>query len=34
MLLAADIPFLQRPMARFANWCLGLVERVRRRRSG
>lgn len=34
MLLAADIPFLQRPMARFANWCLGLIERFRRRRSG
>ncbi|KRE15612.1 hypothetical protein ASE66_12230 [Bosea sp. Root483D1] len=34
MLLAADIPFLQRPMARFATWCLGLIERFRRRRSG
>jgi hypothetical protein len=34
MLLAADIPFLQRPMARFATWCLGLLERFRRRRSG
>ena len=33
MLLAADIPFLQRPMARFATWCLGLLERFRRRRS-
>ncbi|SEM37959.1 hypothetical protein SAMN04515666_110205 [Bosea lupini] len=32
MLLAADIPPLQRPMARFAHWCLGLLERVRRRR--
>jgi hypothetical protein len=34
MLLAADIPFLQRPMARFAHWCLGLIDRFRRRRSG
>ena len=33
MLLAADIPFLQRPMARFALWCLGLMERFRNRRS-
>ncbi len=32
MLLAADIPPLQRPMARFAHWCLGLLESVRRRR--
>ncbi|CAD5265740.1 conserved hypothetical protein [Bosea sp. 62] len=34
MLLAADVPPLQRPMARFAHWCLGLLERFRRRRSG
>lgn len=33
MLLAADIPPLQRPMARFAIWCLGLLERFRRKRS-
>lgn len=33
MLLAADIPHLRRPMARFATWCLGLVDRIRRRRS-
>lgn len=31
MLLAADIPFLQRPMARFAHWCLGWWERARKR---
>lgn len=31
MLLAADIPLLQRPMARFAIWCLGLLERLKRR---
>lgn len=34
MLLAADIPPLRRPMARFATWCLRVLERVRRRRSG
>jgi len=33
MLLAADIPPLQRPMARFATWCLGLLERLRRWRA-
>nr|WP_186416775.1 hypothetical protein [Bosea sp. CS1GBMeth4] len=32
MLLAADVPPLQRPMARFATWCLGWLERFRRRR--
>lgn len=32
MLLAADIPFLQRPMARFALWSLGFIERFRNRR--
>lgn len=37
MLLAADIPFLRKPMARFAMWSVGLWERLRarlRRRSG
>ncbi|RYE29171.1 MAG: hypothetical protein EOP23_22055 [Hyphomicrobiales bacterium] len=32
LLLAADVPFLQRPMARFALWCLGLLDRFRARR--
>jgi hypothetical protein len=27
----ADVPALQRPMARFAHWSLGLVECIRRR---
>lgn len=32
MLLASDVPPLQRPMARFATWCLGWLESFRRRR--
>nr|WP_047579801.1 hypothetical protein [Methylobacterium sp. ZNC0032] len=32
LLLAADIPILQRPMARFALWCLRLLDRFRSRR--
>ena len=32
LLLAADFPVLQRPMARFALWCLGLLDRFRSRR--
>lgn len=32
LLLAADVPFLRRPMARFALWCLGLLDRFRSRR--
>ena len=32
LLLAADRPILQRPMARFALWCLGLLDRFRSRR--
>lgn len=32
LLLAADIPFLQRPMARFALWCLTMLDRFRRAR--
>lgn len=32
LLLAADIPILQRPMARFALWCLDLLDRFRSRR--
>lgn len=31
LLLAADIPTLQRPMARFALWCIGLLDRLRAR---
>lgn len=29
LLLAADVPFLQRPMARFALWCLKALARFR-----
>lgn len=32
LLLAADVPILQKPMARFALWCLGLLDRFRARR--
>ena len=32
LLLAADVPFLQRPMARFALWCLSALNRFRTRR--
>lgn len=32
LLLAADLPFLQRPMARFALWCIGMLDRFRSRR--
>ncbi|MCR4523037.1 MULTISPECIES: hypothetical protein [Bosea] len=32
LLLAADMPILQRPMARFALWCLSLLDRFRSRR--
>jgi len=32
LLLAADLPVLQRPMARFALWCLGMLDRFRARR--
>ena len=31
-LIAADIPIQQRPMARFALWCLSLLDRFRSRR--
>ena len=34
MLLASDIPFLRRPMARLAHWSVDRVERVRPRRDG
>lgn len=34
MLLAADIPLLQRPMARFAHWCMRLIDRFRAGRQG
>lgn len=37
MLIAADVPFLQKPMARFGMWSVDLWERFRgwtRRRSG
>ncbi len=29
LLLAADVPFLQRPMARFALWCVRALNRFR-----
>lgn len=33
MLIAADVPFLQRPMARFTMWIIDRVENWRKRRS-
>lgn len=32
MLLAADIPFLRRPMARFSHWCVDRLQSFRARR--
>jgi hypothetical protein len=32
LLLAADLPFLRRPMARFVLWCLSALDRFRSRR--
>lgn len=32
MLIAADVPFLRRPMARFAHWSVDRFERIRGRR--
>lgn len=33
MLIAADVPFLQRPMARFTMWVIDQVEGWRKKRS-